>query len=135
MEQKFGWWLVAYTEFCRHFCVFLIFEDDDNVRILAVSRYLICQAQELNLEPMLRSMENVKELTHILNVIDGTRFDTLPKRWCHPGEDPFCSVGRSGCAVDYMYYNIHSNRDLSDNWAYRLIHIDWNIIPEGHSRG
>lgn len=135
MDPELGLCVVAYTEFVARVCALLLFEAYDNVRLWAVGHDLCCIALELSLEPMLGSMENVNGGTHILGVIEETRFEKLPDRWCLRDEHSSGSVGRTGGGVDHMYYNIAHIRELSENDAYWLIYRDRSSIPDWHPRG
>lgn len=129
-----GWWVVAYTEFVFRVVAFLLFEAYDNCKIWAVSPDLCRLAREVNLEPALGSMGNVNEALRIIGVIENTRFESLPERWRNRGGYDSGSIGRAGAGADYLFYNIHHNRALSENEAYQLSHRD-RCVPDGHPRG
>lgn len=99
-----------------------------------MSPYTYRLARDLNLEAVLGTMENVNEAMRILVLVSSTRFDTFPVRWRNLSEHDGESVGRVGPGADYFNYNIHSNRALTENEAYRWVHRTREQVPDGHPR-
>lgn len=126
--------MVAYTGVLAPTLASLLLEAYDNLRVWEVSRNTWVLARDLKLEPILRSIENVTEALRAIEVVENARFSTFPERWCCHGDYDTGSVGLVGSSANHLYYNVFNNHELTEKEAYRLIHRDRTIIPEGHRR-
>lgn len=77
---------MAYAEFFVWVMAFLLFEAYDNVRIWPFSPDLCRLIRDLNLQPVLGTMNSVNEALRIIRVIESTWFDTFPARCRNRGE-------------------------------------------------
>lgn len=114
--------MVAYTEIIARTVAFLLFDVYASFRLWAVSPDTFHLACDLNLKPVLGPMYIVTESMRILDVAGNTRFDTLPVHWRNHSEYDSGGVGRVGPGADYLYYNIHSKRSITENEACRFVH-------------
>lgn len=74
-------------------------------------------------------MENVTEVNRVMLVVDETRFDTMPEHWRYCGGYEAGRVDRVGPGADFLYYNIYTDRAITNREAYHLAHRTLDEIP------
>lgn len=78
-DENLAWLVVTCTEFVARKLHLIFFEAQDNLRMWVVSGDNCRLARDLNLEPILGSMENVTEALRILEVVENTRFEKMSR--------------------------------------------------------
>lgn len=100
-DSRYGWLVVAYTEFMARTLAFLLFEAYEKLGFRAVSPDTCHLARELHQELILSSAENAKGDLCILTAVEPTELSKLPDRWsfriAYGG-------GSSGCVGPGAYY-------------------------------
>lgn len=76
-DENSGWWVVTYTEFIARTIASILFDVYDSLRLRAVSLDKCRLARDLNLKPVLGTMDNVNEAMRTLDVAGNTSFDTI----------------------------------------------------------
>lgn len=102
-DKNSGWRVVAYTEFVAGTLASILFWAYDNIRAWVFITETCRVARDLNLELILRSIQDLTKALRIIEVVENTRFDTLPEHWGCRGDYDTGSVGRVGPGADYLY--------------------------------
>lgn len=136
-DPQSGLWVVAITERVTRVCAALLVAAYAEYRLWYVPPDIIAFARELgmSLAAPLGSRDNVRELSEFLEVIESTRFDSLPATWnCRPNRAVDHHLGGSEASADFFYYDPFLRRKIDEATAksraaaYRVIPDD---IPVG----
>lgn len=89
----------------------------------------------LELVRVLESSANYGELELLVGVIKGTDFSALPDDWSRQGKGRSLAPGRLGRGADYMFYNPHIERALTENEAWHMVRPPSALLTAGHPVG
>lgn len=136
-DPKSGMWVVRFTKRVIHVCASLLIAAYEEYRLWYVPTDIISFARGLSMamEVVLGSHSNVRKLLEILEVIESTRFDTIPNAWnCRTSRACDYHSGRYAQGGDFVYYAPLSRRKIDQQTAWSRVaatRVTPDYVPTG----